>query len=241
MSQVVLILGASSGIGKAIAAYLSEQGNTVVMVARREEKLAEIASTLKTKGYYYPYDLQNLEEIESIFQFCKQSGLMLDGMVYCAGINRDLPIRANDIAVMKEVMNVNYMAFVEAGKYFGRKKYSVDASSIVAISSIGVSYCNSGMSTYISSKNALNATVRVMAKEYMKRGIRVNAILPNFVDTEMAHNIDDYTESLEEKVRRIQPLGIIEPIQVAYLTEFLLSEQAKFITGAEVPISGGYV
>ncbi len=239
MSQVVLVLGASSGIGEATSRYLSEQGNTVIMVSRRKEKLEKIVEKLPTKGYYFPYDLQNLEDMESIFGFCRDQGLKLDGMVYCAGINRDVPMKTNIISDMREVMNVNYMAFVEAGKYFGKKKYSNDGASVVAISALGAKNCSPGMCTYAASKSALNAAVQVMAKEYLKRGIRVNAILPGYVDTEMVKCIDDYTGSLDDRVKNVQPLGIIEPLHVAYLVELLLSESAKYITGAEIPISAG--
>ncbi len=239
MSQVILVLGASSGIGETTARYLSGQGNTVILVSRKEEKLKQIVEELPSKGYYFPYDLQNPEGMESIFGFCKEQGLKLDGMVYCAGINRDVPVKANIISDMREVMNVNYMAFVEAGKYFGKKKYSNDGASVVAISSLSAKTCLPGMCTYAASKSALNAAVKVMAKEYMKRGIRVNAILPTLVDTEMTKRAGDYIGSLDDRVS-VQPLGIIEPLHVAYLIEFLLSESAKYITGAEIPISAGF-
>lgn len=239
MAKQVLITGASSGIGEATARYLSGQGNTVILVSRRKEKLKKIVEELPSKGYYFPYDLQNLEEMESVFCFCKDQGLKLDSMVYCAGINRDVPVKANIISDMKEVMNVNYMAFVEAGKYFGKKKYSNDGASVVAISALGAKICSPGMCTYVASKSALNAAVQVMAKEYMKRGIRINAILPGYVDTEMVKDIDDYIGSLDDRVKSVQPLGIIEPLHVAYLIEFLLSDKSKYITGANIPISGG--
>lgn len=239
MSQVILILGASSGIGEATTRYLSGQGNTVILVSRKEEKLKKIVEELPANGYYFPYDLQNLEGMESVFGFCKGQGLKLDSMVYCAGINRDVPVKANIISDMKEVMNVNYMAFVEAGKYFGKKKYSNDGASVVAVSALGAKNCSPGMCTYAASKSALNAAVQVMAKEYMKRGIRVNAVLPAYVDTEMAKRAGDYIGSIDDRVKSTQPLGIIEPFHVAYLIEFLLSESARYITGAEIPISAG--
>lgn len=239
MGKTILVLGASSGIGEATAKYLSEQGNTVVLVARSTKKLEDVVSKLPTKAYWFSYDLQNLEEIESIFAYCKNAVGKLDGMVYCAGINRDQPLRTNSLRDMIEVTNVNYMAFVEAGKCFGKKKYSEDDSSIVAISSSITGTSASGMCTYSASKRALEAATFTMAKEYVKRGIRANVIAPAFVDTAMAHELDDWEKSLDERLIESQPLGLIEPVHIAYLVDFLLSDKSRYITGARIPVTAG--
>lgn len=239
MGKTILVLGASSGIGEATARYLAEQGNTVVLVARNAKKMENVINKLPTKAYWFSYDLQNLEEIESIFAYCKDVVGKLDGMVYCAGINRDQPLRTNSLSDMIEVTNVNYMAFVEAGKYFGKKKYSADNASIVAISSSVTGTSVSGMCTYSASKRALEAATFTMAKEYVKRGIRANVIAPAFVDTAMAHELDDWEKSLDERLKDKQPLGLIEPVHIAYLVEFLLSDKAKYITAARIPVTAG--
>lgn len=155
-------------------------------------------------------------------------------------INQDLPIKANDIEVMKKITTVNYFSFVELGKYFQKKKYSTENASVVAISSSAAESCAKGMCTYASSKAAVNAAVKVMGKEFLKRRQRVNAIMPNFVDTPMARQMDNALGDLDEKVQ-YQPLGLIEPLHVAYLVEFLLSDKAAYITGACIPLSGGAI
>lgn len=232
----ILITGASQGIGARTAEYLSAQGATVILVARNKEKLEQVREGLATKSYLFPYDLQNLDNIKNIFDYCAEQGLKLHGMVHCAGVNRDIPIQHNDIELMQETLTVNYMAFVELGKYFIRKKYSENNSSVVAVSSNATNIIAAGMSTYTSSKAALEATIKVMAKEVLKRGIRVNAIAPACVDTEMVANAPFINEA---SVSTAQPLGIIEPVCVSYLVDFLLSEKARYITGAVIPISAG--
>lgn len=234
----ILITGASQGIGRKTAEYLSSRGARVILVARNGEKLRRIQENLLGDSYILTYDLQDLSNIESIFEFCAGQGLKLHGMVHCAGINRDIPIKYNDVELMQETMVVNYMAFVELGKYFMKKKYSVDGGSIVAISSSAASMLPPGMCTYASSKIAMEAAVKIMAKELVKRKIRVNAVAPSCVDTEMVKEAPFVNA---DKIEMSQPLGMIEPIYISYLIEYLLSEKAKYITGATIPVYAGAV
>ena len=232
----ILVMGASRGIGKAVAWQLSEAGANVILVARDREKLITLSKELPNPSWVFEYDLTNLQDIENIFLFCREQGIKLDGMVYSAGINRDMPVRVNDVEVMHEVLTLNYMAFVEAVKYYSKKKYSKDGGSIVAMSSNSTNIIVSGMCTYTSSKSAIEAAVQVMAKEMTKRNIRVNAVLPACVDTEM---VADAPFLNKDAVQQWQPLGLIEPQYIAHLVEFLLSEKSKYITGALIPVSAG--
>lgn len=234
----ILITGASSGIGAAISEYLSELGYFVILVARDIKKLNDVKARLCSESIVIPYDLIDLKNIESIYTKCKENKIKLDGLVHCAGINNDIPIRANDIEIMEKVTAINFFSFVELGKYFSKRKYSNDKASVVAISSSASISCGKGMCTYASSKAALNAAVKVMSKECLKRKQRVNAVLPTFVDTPMAARMDETLGDLEQKIAN-QPLGLIEPRQIAYLVEFLLSGKSSYITGACIPVSAG--
>lgn len=240
MDKWVLVTGASSGIGEAVSKYLSSQGYGVVLVARNRGRLERISESLSGENFYISYDLSDLEHIEEIFTVCKEKGIKLDGLVHSAGINNDIPIRSNDIKIMQDVTTINFYAFVEIGKYFCKKKYSNENASVVAISSSAADACMKGMCTYSASKAALNASVKVMGKEFLKRRQRVNAIMPSFVNTPMAEQMDESLGDLESKVSS-QPLGLIDPIQIAYLVEFLLSDKSAFITGACIPVSGGAI
>lgn len=234
----ILVVGASQGIGAKTVEYLSNNGNTVIMVARNDGKMKEIQKSLRYPSLTFQYDLHDLEHVEDIFQFCANNDIILHGMVYCVGINRDMPIRINDVDVMQEVMKVNYMAFVELAKYFFKKKYSLNESSIVVLSSNATKVVSQGMGTYTSSKAALEAAVQVMAKEMIKRKIRVNAILPACVDTDMVDNAPFINKA---EIENVQPFGLIEPEYISYLIEFLLSDKAKYITGALLPVSAGVI
>ncbi len=234
----ILITGASQGIGAKTAEYLARQGAVVILVARNQQKLMDIQAKISGKSFIYSYDLNDLGNIQRIFDHCAGKGIKLHGMVHCAGVNRDVPIRSNDIGMMQETLTINYMSFIELAKYFIRKKYSENGGSIVAISSHATNIISAGMSSYTSSKAALEAAVKVMSKEFVKRGIRVNAIAPACVDTEM---VADAPFMSEEIISGAQPLGIIEPVYISYLVDFLISDKSKYMTGAVIPVSAGNI
>lgn len=245
MDKAYLITGASSGIGEACARLLAKEGNTLILVARNGEKLQKMKDELPGKIIPMVYDLMVLENIKDIFNVCKEEDIKLDGMVYSAGVNADCPIKVNNISLMQEAMTVNCFAFLEMGKYFYSKRYSKEGASIVAISSIASLLCEKGMAPYSASKAALNAIVKTMSKEFMRRKIRVNAVLPGGVDTPMASEKQAVLTSLEGVGRNQldkdvpQPLGMIPDIIIAENVEFLLSDAAMYTTGELLTISGG--
>lgn len=237
--KVILITGSTSGIGEAVAKQFAKMGARIVAIGRNKEKLSALHQEFPNNIYPYAYDLMNLDDIEDIFKFCKESGLKLDGLVHCAGVMFNTAIKTNDIEEMERTMRINCFAFVELGKYFSLKKYSKDGSAMVAISSIVSKKNDKGISQYSASKAALNSVVKTMSKEFMRRKLRVNAILPANAKTPMlmasAAQIEDFMEMTEEK----QPLGFIELEQIGYMAEYLLSDNAKYMTGELVVISGG--
>lgn len=235
-----LVIGGNSGIGKAIAMNLASQDEKVVIVGRDKTKL-EAVSREDENIIPYSYDLTNLEEINKIFDFCKEQGIKLDGLIYAAGLAKNVPLSMNDVTDMQEVFNVNCLAFAEMMKYFSKKKYANEGASVVAISSIGATLCLKGRAVYAASKSALNSIVKVAAKELAKKKIRVNAVLPGFVNTEMTEKLFENTENLDEIINSEQPWGLIEPEQVSDLVSFLMSDQAQMITGTLIPITGGRV
>ncbi len=236
MSKWILITGATGGIGEATARFLKEQGYSLVLIGRNIDKLNKLEADLAPNTYVFSYDLKDLHHIETIFNFISDKGIKLDGMVHAAGINRDIAIRMNDVDVMQEVTAVNYMSFVELMKYFMKKKYSNDGGSVVAISSYATRVIAAAMCTYTASKAALEAAVQVASKESAKRKIRVNAILPACVDTDMINNAD-YMD--KDDIFRFQPYGIVPPIEIAYLSNFLLSDFSGHVTGALIPVTAG--
>lgn len=234
----ILITGASQGIGEDVAKYLNSLGATVILVARSEEKLKQLQDTLDGQNYIYPCDLSDFDEIHNIFNYCKEKGIILDGLVHCAGILELSPIFGIDIQEARKHMDVNFFSFLQLGSYFCSKKYSRDGASVVVLSSevslIGIK----GNGQYAASKAALNSAVKTMSQEFLSRKIRVNALLPSCVDTDMLEMTIQSGFSMDDPMHA-QPLGLISKREISYLVEFLLSDCSRTMTGTLIPITAG--
>lgn len=240
---VYMITGASSGIGLSCARMLAEDNVTLFLVARNIDKLNRLSEELPGTVVPIQYDLRNLDNIKSIFEIVKDKKCKLNGLIYSAGMNADCPIKVNNVTLMQETMTVNAFAFLEMGKFFYSKKYSVDGAAIVAISSIASLTCDKGMTIYSASKAALNAMVKSMSKEFLRRKIRVNAILPAGVDTPMATEKMNVLAGVgsENISNREDPqsLGLIPSKNVASCVKMLLGDTAMYITGELLTIGAG--
>jgi len=233
-----LIFGATSGIGEAICHKLLDN-NSLVMVVR---DLSKVSHDLKNnnKIKFIIHDLINssllfekLSEFEIVEKF--------DGLIYSAGVENTLPIKALSYENLLAIFNVNILAIHQSIKYFSQKKISNTNSSIVIISSIMSELGASGKTAYCSSKSAINGLVRSSALELSRRGIKVNAISPGIVITKMGMNLlNKMTE--EQRLHEISkyPLGLGKVGYISDLCEFLLSEKSKWITGQNLIIDGGY-
>lgn len=235
----ILVTGASRGIGRGVAEYLLKNGASVVLVARGEEKLRELVEQYPNTAYAFPYDMTDLDHVESIFEFCKEKEMKLDGMFYSVGISENCMVRMITPEMAQETFDVNYFSLVQLGRFFSMKKYTADGASAVVMSSAASKVCEKAMSQYSASKAAVNAYVKVMAKEVMKRRVRVNAIAPVFVDTDMLEISRREIDDLDHHIQEEQPLGIVPVEQIVNLAEFLLSDKSAYITGAVIPVFAG--
>lgn len=231
--KTVLITGATSGIGLATAEYLHASGYRLILVGRDEQKTIKVANRLGNTLYVLA-DLEKTDHLSDVFCMCIQNEIKLDGMIHAAGCVINVPARSFKTEDMEKQIRLHYYAFLELSKAFYSRKVSNDGASIVAISSLASLTKLKGSLLYAGSKSALNSAISVLAKEFSKRSIRVNGLLPAYVSTRM-------TEGLEEliDIREKQPFGMIPPENIAELVAFLLSDQAKYITGALIPVSAG--
>lgn len=234
-NKTYLITGGTSGIGLQVATDLAAKGAKVVIVGSNPTKLEHAVSRLPTGNHGICFDLKNLNKIGDIFAQCAEWGIVFDGMVHCAGISPLMLVRDNDVQTMLDTFAVNYFSFVELVKYFQREMTSASAASIVAISSITASQASNRQSVYGSSKAALEETVRCLAKELMLRHIRVNAVAPGVVESEMLAQLAAKSSGIARS-----PLGVIPAEQVSLLVLYLLSDDAAYMTGSILKMDAGH-
>lgn len=163
-------------------------------------------------------------------------GRKLDGLAHCAGISVRMPIKNLDCDLLDLHMRTNFYSFVELVKQFSLKKNN-NGGSIVAIASMAAAAADRGQVAYGASKAAINASVVALSKELAKKNIRVNSVMPGMINTRMAQ------QRIEEfgQLSVNQLMGLGEPIDVANMIAFLLSDAAKFITGANIQLDGGRI
>lgn len=239
----ILIVGASSGIGKACANLLADSENTLFLVARNAEAMEEMKRDLPGAIHVIPYDLNDLDGIKNnIFGEIKKKKIKLNSMVYTAGKDAFSPVKVTSTKTLQSVMDVNFVAFCETARCFYNRSISEDGSGIVVISSISSLVAMKGNMAYSSSKAALNSAVKIMAQEFAKRSIRVNAVLPAGVQTRMSASKLEIRETISKDValEDNQIFGRIPVDIVAKNVQFLLSDISSFTTGELLTIGGGW-
>ena len=239
----ILLFGASSGIGRQTAVSLSELGATLFMVARREEELQKTISLCEGDGHcIYPFDVTRSEEIgELIDSIVREHGAM-DGMIYSVGISEEIPVSSLNRDRLVKMFDTNYFPFVECVKQVSKKKRYNEGFRIVGVSSVSSLLGEKSHCAYAGSKAAMDASMRVMAKELASKGICINTVAPAMTRTEPVEELIAYMKSTGdgyERTMQRQYLGIAEPRDIANAIVFLLSDAAKFITGVTLPVDGG--
>lgn len=240
--KTIIITGASSGIGYASAIMLASVGAKCMLIARRENKLEEVIKKLNGEGHrYYRYDLFDIGEIEKLINTIVMDVGPIDGLAYCAGIPGTQPIKMNSNSYMQKIMQVNFFAYYEMIRCIVKKGNFHNPCRIVGISSVGAKYPQQGQSPYGASKAAMDTATRGLAVELASKGICLNTVLPGGILTEMHKSFleetgIDFMNSIKDR----QFLGCGQPEDVAGMVTYLLSPAAKFITGQNIIVDGGY-
>ena len=236
-----IVAGASSGIGRATAVMLSEQGAEVCLLGRNNIKLEETLSLMKGSGHkIYIKDFSEAGGFKEIYDDIISDGHKIDGLVYTAGIAKILPVGMLSKSSMDESMTTNLYSFVEMASLLSKKKYH-DTASIVGVSSISALYPQKCQGVYVASKSAMNSIVMSMAIELAEKNIRINTVMPSSTNTPMLR--EAFEGKSEEEIDRLtnkQVLGLVEPEDVASVILFLLSDASKMVTGRALYADAGY-
>ncbi len=236
-----IVAGASSGIGRATAVMLSEQGAEVCLLGRNNIKLEETLSLMEGSGHkIYIKDFSEAGGFKEIYDDIISDGHKIDGLVYTAGIAKILPVGMLSKSSMDESMTTNLYSFVEMASLLSKKKYH-DTASIVGVSSISALYPQKCQGVYVASKSAMNSIVMSMAIELAEKNIRINTVMPSSTNTPMLR--EAFEGKSDEEIDRLtnkQVLGLVEPEDVASVILFLLSDASKMVTGRALYADAGY-
>ncbi|WNM29014.1 glucose 1-dehydrogenase [Streptomyces sp. Li-HN-5-11] len=242
--KTVLVTGASSGIGAAAARVFTEQGATVVLAARREERLLRLAGQLRDKGATVSCvaaDVSDPADVRAMVDFTVSEYGRLDAAFNNAGTGIEkTPLHLTDDAAYHRVMDVNTTGVWNCLRYEITAMLETGGGSIVNNSSVGGLVASSVAAPYIASKHAVIGLTKAAAVEYAEQGIRVNAIAPGLTRTELVDQWFTVHPEAEQRAFRSAPQRrAAAPEEVAEAAAWLCSDKASFVTGATLAVDGG--
>jgi len=236
-NKIAIITGGGRGIGKAITHRYLDEGATVIIAELNEQFGKETADSIG--GHFVKTDISDEDSVSSLFKYVKTKFSRLDILVNNAGILQDSTLKKMDSNQFDSVINVNLRGTYLCGKAAADIMVKQRSGVIINAASVVAHNGNFGQTNYVASKAGVIGMTKVWARELGKDGIRVNAIAPGFIKTEM-------TAGMPEKIIRMMgdkvPLkrwGKPEDVASAYT--FLASDLASYITGTVLNVDGGVV
>lgn len=236
--KVALVTGASRGIGRAIMEKFAEEGAIVYANARSEGALDDVAA--KSDGRIIPlyFDVCDKTAVKKAVMRIQKEQKRLDVLVNNAGIMRDAYLEMVDDATLEETFATNVTAPIHIAQYAVRLMKRAGGGSIVNMASIIGQRGNAGQTAYAASKGAVIAVTKTWARELAPFGIRVNAIAPGNIDTDLFHAIGEEKE--KEITSKIGMGRIGSPEEIANVALFLASGMSSYVTGETIGANGGW-
>jgi NAD(P)-dependent dehydrogenase (short-subunit alcohol dehydrogenase family) len=235
-----MVTGASSGIGASCCDYLAKGNNKLLLIGRDEQRLSEVTQRLPGIGHIFKVvDMEEESQVIALVKELKNNDIKLDGLVCSAGTHQVKPLR---ICKQKDYLDLFSTNVLTVTNILSRvTKILNPGSGIVLLGSAGINRGASAVSTYAVAKAALNGLMRAAALEMSPAGVRVNVVAPGVVKTAMTESfLASIGDDAKEEVIGRHPLGLGHPSDVAGLIGYLLSAEARWITGQTIVIDGGF-
>lgn len=241
--KTILITGAARGIGYATALKAAQLQWTVVLNGRNESTLLKIKEELETlygaTVYFITYDVTDVDAVKKAFIWIKKNIGHLDAVVNNAGIMNDSLIGMLKPDELQKTLEVNTSAAIYHMQFASRVMLKQKSGSIINVSSIMGRFGNAGQIAYSTSKSALIGATYSAAKELASVGIRVNAVAPGYIETDLTR---DYSDDMKKQtIAQIKMGRAGKAEEVAEVIMFLASDAASYVTGQVIGVDGGMV
>ena len=238
--KLVLVAGASRGIGKAIALTLGRAGATVIGTATTEsgsDNISKIFADNKVSGKGIKLNVTDNEQIASLIKSVNEDFGSIDILINNAGITRDNILLRMKEDEWEDIINTNLSSLYKMSKSVLRGMIKKRSGRIISITSVVGAMGNAGQSNYAAAKAGMIGFTKSLAREVGVRGITVNAVAPGFIETDMTSNLpDEQKEALASQI----PMGRLgTPDEVANAVLFLAGDSGSYITGQTLHVNGG--
>lgn len=236
--KTILITGASSGIGRAMAIACSEAGATLIITGRNLDRLTETLHLLKGDGHTICVaDLTKEDELAALVEFVPK----LDGFVSNAGIVNPLMLQFVEKQDVDQILNTNAVSVIHLTRLLLQEKKLKKDASLVFTSSINGNRCAYiGSTLYAASKAMLTGFMKATALELAPKGIRVNCIEPGMIETDLLKDGSISPEELDKDKQKYPLKRYGKPEEVALAAVYLLSDATRWMTGSSIVLDGGY-
>jgi len=246
LRKVAIVTGASSGIGRVTAVALAKEGIRVSLAARRDKEGEETLRLLKEsggEGIFVRTDVSNENDVRSLVEETVKTFGRLDYAFNNAGAVEDpAPFASKTSSLFDKIMNVNVKGTWLSMKYEIPQMLKNGGGALVNNSSVFGVIANPQLPLYTASKHAVLGLTKAAALEYAKAGIRINAIAPGAIETEMMEQSIGNDKQLREALVALHPIGRPgKPEEIANAVIWLLSDKASFLTGHTLLVDGGWV
>lgn len=235
--RTALVTGSTRGIGRAIAASLSEAGARVAVVGRDRERAAEVARALGHSAEGFGCDVSDLAAVATLIDGVERAFGSIDILVNNAGITRDNILPRLKDSDWIEVMDANLRSAFATSRAAARGMMKRRWGRIINISSVVGLMGNKGQSNYAASKAGLIGFTKSVARELASRNVLANVVAPGFIETEMTAAMTPEARTVLQRQIPLERLGT--PADVAAMVTFLASEAAAYITGQVFVVDGG--
>ena|SRR5699024_5680038 len=235
--KIAVITGGASGIGEKMSELFVKEGATVIAADINEAALEKVKN--KENMQAIRLDVSNEDDWKKLVEQVEKEHGKIDILVNNAGVTSEKMLNSIDYKDWEFLNKINGFGALLGHKYVGQAMVKNKQGSIVNLSSV-TAQVGMGLNSYSASKGAVRAISKAAATEFGRSGVRVNAVFPGVIATPMTEGLEESADQLAQ-INALTPLGRLgKPEEVANAILFLASDEASFITGAELAIDGGY-